>query len=104
LEGIVEQDVLSPLEQMDIEERIVADYRGTGLTTGLHPMFYKRAALQKENIKSAAGAEGARARQKSNGRGRRHYAAASRHGKGAHLCNTGRRNGECECDHHAGFL
>jgi error-prone DNA polymerase len=40
LEGIVEQDVLSPLEQMDIEERIVADYRGTGLTTGPHPMFY----------------------------------------------------------------
>jgi error-prone DNA polymerase len=40
--------------QMNTEERIVADYRGTGLTTGPHPLFYKRAEMQRLNIKSAA--------------------------------------------------
>jgi len=54
LEGIVERDLFSPLSKMETEERIVADYRGTGLTTGPHPMFYKRAELRQENINSAA--------------------------------------------------
>jgi error-prone DNA polymerase len=53
LEGIVERDTTSPLTQMETEERIVADYRGTGMTTGPHPMFYKRAEMQRLNIKSA---------------------------------------------------
>ncbi len=54
LEGIVERDTTSPLAQMETEERIVADYRGTGLTTGPHPMFYRRAEMREQNIKSAA--------------------------------------------------
>ncbi|HEY5030047.1 MAG TPA: OB-fold nucleic acid binding domain-containing protein [Candidatus Angelobacter sp.] len=54
LEGIDEQDASSPLAQMDTEERIVADYRGTGLTTGPHPMFYRREEMRSLNIKSAA--------------------------------------------------
>jgi error-prone DNA polymerase len=58
LEGITERDMCSPLAQMDIEERIVADYRGTGLTTGPHPMFYKRPELRTANIKSAAELKG----------------------------------------------
>ena len=32
----------SPLRQMKTEERLVADYAGTGLTTGPHPMAYRR--------------------------------------------------------------
>jgi len=43
----------SPLQQMTTEERLVADYGGTGLTTGRHPMHYRRAALRHENILSA---------------------------------------------------
>ena len=39
---------------MDIEERLVSDYHGTGLTVGPHPMFYRRKELQQANIKSAA--------------------------------------------------
>jgi error-prone DNA polymerase len=39
---------------MDTEERIVADYHGTGLTTGPHPMFYRPAEMPSLNIKSAA--------------------------------------------------
>jgi error-prone DNA polymerase len=53
-ERIVEPDTASPLTPMDTEERIVADYRGTGLTTGPHPMFYRRAEMRGLNIKSAA--------------------------------------------------
>jgi error-prone DNA polymerase len=54
LERIVDQDTASPLEQMDTEERLVSDYRGTGLTTGPHPMFYRREEMRSMNIKSAA--------------------------------------------------
>jgi error-prone DNA polymerase len=54
LEGIVEQDALSPLPQMDTEERLVSDYHGTGMTTGPHPMFYRREEMRKLNIKSAS--------------------------------------------------
>ncbi len=45
LEGIVELDTASPLRRMNIEERLVADYHGTGLTTGHHPMAYRRDVL-----------------------------------------------------------
>ena len=35
-----------PLRQMNVEERLVADYAGTGLTVGKHPMHYRRAELR----------------------------------------------------------
>jgi error-prone DNA polymerase len=54
LEGIMERDLFSPLAQMDVEERLVSDFHGTGLTTGPHPMWYRRAELLKLGIKSAA--------------------------------------------------
>jgi error-prone DNA polymerase len=44
----------SPLAQMSAEERLVADYRGTGMTVGPHPMAYHRAELQKMGIRCAA--------------------------------------------------
>ena len=43
-----------PLEQMNVEERLVADYAGTGLTTGKHPMYYRRPELRRQRILSAA--------------------------------------------------
>ena len=42
-----------PLRKMSTEERLAADYAGTGLTTGPHPMAYHRAALRSENILAA---------------------------------------------------
>ncbi|HZE25518.1 MAG TPA: OB-fold nucleic acid binding domain-containing protein, partial [Blattabacteriaceae bacterium] len=54
LEGVIEQDTASPLARMDMEERLVSDYHGTGLTTGPHPMFYRRSEMHRLNIKSAA--------------------------------------------------
>ncbi|MGH9615959.1 MAG: DNA polymerase III subunit alpha [Acidobacteriaceae bacterium] len=42
-----------PLRQMNTEERLIADYAGTGLTVGKHPMHYRRAELQRQNVLSA---------------------------------------------------
>jgi len=53
LEGIVEFDEASPLRPMNVEERLVADYHGTGLTTGHHPMAYRRDVLRAQGVKSA---------------------------------------------------
>ena len=39
-----------PLRQMNTEERLVADYAGTGLTVGKHPMYYLRSELQPESL------------------------------------------------------
>ncbi|GAC1644817.1 MAG: error-prone DNA polymerase [Acidobacteriaceae bacterium] len=43
-----------PLKKMNVGERLVADYAGTGLTIGHHPMFYRRAELKRQEVKSAA--------------------------------------------------
>jgi error-prone DNA polymerase len=42
-----------PLAQMSTEERLMADYAGTGLTVGKHPMEYRRPALGRQSILSA---------------------------------------------------
>ena len=43
----------SPLAQMTSEERIVADFLGTGMTVGSHPLAYHRAALQAAGVRTA---------------------------------------------------
>ena len=48
-----EDDRSLPLHQMTIEERLVADYAGTGLTVGKHPMHYRRAELRTQGILSS---------------------------------------------------
>jgi error-prone DNA polymerase len=53
LENIPENDEASPLAQMTPEERLVADFHGTGLTVGPHPMAYRRADLQRAGVLSA---------------------------------------------------
>ncbi len=45
-----EQIGSSPLKQMDVEERLVADYRGTGLTIGPHPMAFHREQMNTMGI------------------------------------------------------
>ena len=42
-----------PLHSMTTDERLSADYSGTGITTGPHPMAYHRAMLRSEGILSA---------------------------------------------------
>jgi error-prone DNA polymerase len=45
--------IKSPLPPMTMEERLVADFRGTGLTVGMHPMGYHRKELRSVGVRSA---------------------------------------------------
>ena len=45
---------LSPLLPMTPEERLVADFRGTGMTIGPHPMAYHRARMKSQGVRSAS--------------------------------------------------
>ena len=53
LDGIPEVDEKSPLTAMTPEERLVADFHGTGLTVGPHPMAYRREHLKLAQVLSA---------------------------------------------------
>jgi error-prone DNA polymerase len=44
----------SPLAPMTPEERLVADFHGTGLTVGPHPLAYRRAELDALGVKPAS--------------------------------------------------
>jgi error-prone DNA polymerase len=54
LETQPEPDTPSPLERMSHEERLVADFHGTGLTVGPHPMAYRREWLTAMGIRRAS--------------------------------------------------
>ncbi|HXX00569.1 MAG TPA: error-prone DNA polymerase [Candidatus Acidoferrales bacterium] len=54
LEQQPEADSPSPLAPMNHEERLVADFHGTGLTVGPHPMAYRRAWLNAMGIRRAS--------------------------------------------------
>ena len=54
LENIPAPDHKSPLKMMSAEERLVADFRGTGMTVGPHPMAYHRARLDKLGVRRAS--------------------------------------------------
>jgi error-prone DNA polymerase len=54
LEKLPEPDLPSPLQPMNHEERLVADFHGTGLTVGPHPMAYRRAWLNAMGIRRAS--------------------------------------------------
>jgi error-prone DNA polymerase len=50
LENIEEADRSSPLAQMTSEERLVADFHGTGMTVGPHPMAYYRDVMNAAGV------------------------------------------------------
>jgi error-prone DNA polymerase len=54
LESLEEKDGASPLARMNTDERLWADYRGTGLTVGKHPMAYRRAEMNALGVIRAA--------------------------------------------------
>ena len=54
LETQPEPDSPSPLQPMNHEERLVADFHGTGLTVGPHPMAYRREWLNAMGIRRAS--------------------------------------------------
>ncbi len=54
LDSFPEPDSPSPLQPMNHEERLVADFHGTGLTVGPHPMAYRREWLNAMGIRRAS--------------------------------------------------
>jgi error-prone DNA polymerase len=54
LEELPEPDSKSPLQPMNDEERLVADFHGTGLTVGPHPMAYRRRQMESLGIRRAS--------------------------------------------------
>lgn len=54
LERVAPSVELAPLAQMSIEERVNADFRGTGLTIDKHPMAIRRAELDAMRVVPAA--------------------------------------------------
>jgi len=54
LDELSEPDEASPLDPMNAEERLVADFRGTGMTVGPHPMAYHRARMEQMGICTAS--------------------------------------------------
>jgi len=54
LEEFPEPDSPSPLPAMTHEERLIADFHGTGLTVGPHPMAYRRAEMKALGIHPAS--------------------------------------------------
>jgi error-prone DNA polymerase len=53
LDELPEPDARSPLRPMDPEERLVADFRGTGVTVGPHPMAYHRERMNAIGVRKA---------------------------------------------------
>jgi error-prone DNA polymerase len=62
--------VANPLRKMSTDERLAADYAGTGITTGPHPLAYQRESLRRLGILSAAELESARSEQPVRAAGR----------------------------------
>jgi len=54
LDELSEPDANSPLRPMNQEERLVADFRGTGMTVGPHPMAYHRTRMEAMGIHKAS--------------------------------------------------
>jgi error-prone DNA polymerase len=55
LSAVPESAPEAPLRPMTIEERLVADSIGTGMTIGKHPMAYRRGEMDKLRVTPAAG-------------------------------------------------
>ena len=53
LGSLEEKDAPSPLAPMNAEERLWADYQGTGLTIGRHPMAWRRAEMNARRVTRA---------------------------------------------------
>jgi error-prone DNA polymerase len=50
LEPVEPLEPTSPLQEMSVHERLVADYTGTGLTVGPHPLTFRRQELAMRGV------------------------------------------------------
>jgi error-prone DNA polymerase len=53
LEEVHEESPSAPLQRMTVAERLSADYTGTGLTVGRHPMYFLRAEMNELGVTPA---------------------------------------------------
>jgi error-prone DNA polymerase len=53
LDTLGETEQSSPLRQMNLKERLHADFSGTGLTVGRHPMAYYRPEMDRQGVRTA---------------------------------------------------
>ena len=60
LEELPEENAAAPLARMSTQERLAADYSGTGLTVGRHPMHFVREVLDELGATRAADLPGLR--------------------------------------------
>jgi len=51
--GSTQSSAVSPLAPMTTEERLVADFHGTGMTVGPHPMAFRRVEMRQKGIRCA---------------------------------------------------
>jgi error-prone DNA polymerase len=54
LDAVQQIEQASPLLQMNLKERLNADFTGTGLTVGRHPMAYYRPEMDKQGVQTAS--------------------------------------------------
>ena len=78
----------SPLRAMTPAERVRADYAGTSLTIGPHPMALCRSELALRGVQRASDLAGRAFGPTRAGRGRRHHAAAAWHCQGVRVPDT----------------
>lgn len=60
LEAMPEADATAPLRMMSIEERLTADYTGTGVNIGKHPMAHRREEMNSLGVTPAKELAGVR--------------------------------------------
>jgi error-prone DNA polymerase len=51
--NMIPDSMASPLERMTAEERLSADFNGTRMTVGPHPMAYHRKRMKRQGVRSA---------------------------------------------------
>ena len=99
--GSTQSSAVSPLAPMTTEERLVADFHGTGMTVGsasdgLSPCGD---AAERHSLRQRTGNNSGRYSRSRCGIGDR--APAPRHGQRLRFSQHGRRNRHCQCHYHA---
>ena len=102
LEAQPEPDSPSPLQPMNHEERLVADFSGTGLTVGPHPMAYRREWLNAMGIRRASESARPTEWQAAAHWRLRHRPPEAGNCQGICVSQPGRRNRRGQRHHHAG--
>ena len=92
LAEVPENDPQAPLQPMTIDERLTADYGGTGINIGCHPMFYRRAEMDAWRHASSPACRNS-VREKCPHRRLRHRPPAPRHTRRHPVSEHGGRDG-----------